>query len=469
MLKSIKKIHNINPINTLDKPYEASKYTSTNRYTETNVPVNLEAEQNVIGSVLTDVTGETFTKVRQIITADDFYLLANNLVFNALDKTYSEHNIIDELLVIEFLKSNGAFEEVNGVGGLLSYTENIGSALQAIFYSKIVKEKSVLRQTIRKCREVVELAQKDQDSDQIINTLSEFVVDKQPTLELQKISETSSDLLDEYEAMLKGEYSSNVIRTHISHLDDKLGNGGIGQGEVCVIAAPTSCGKSALALNIALRAARNDSVPTLIFSLEMPAKQITKRLVQAISGANLRQIQDRVISDNHMKSVRDAFKEVDTLPIYTEHSVKSGEDMIIKTKSMVKKHGIKLVIIDYLQLVPWNNKLSKHDGIAEVSHKVKQLALETNVSVLLLCQVNREGAKRESGLGLYDLKDSGDIENDADVAILMYPENGDIESCKKVDNNGPYTKLNYVIGKNREGERGTRGYFTFRHLSGRFY
>ena len=91
------------------------------------------------------------------------------------------------------------------------------------------------------------------------------------------------------------------------------------------------------------------------------------------------------------------------------------------------------------------------------------------LAVVLLCQVNREGAKRETGIGLYDLKDSGDIENDADIAVLMYPKNGDIEDAKKVDKVGCYTQLEYIVAKNREGERGVRGQFQFRHLSGRFY
>jgi replicative DNA helicase len=442
---------------------------TTNNNTNDRTPVSLDAESKVIGCCLLDSTGETFQKVKEIITPDDFSLFANNQVFYALDKVYEKHNIVDELLIIEFLSSCGSIEEIGVIGGLLSYTNNVGTTMQAIFYAKIVKEKSVLRSTIRKCRQSIELAMDNQDSTEIIQELNNFVASHEPKIETEKISETGSCLLDQYEKMLAGEYTSEVVRTHIPHLDEKLGSGGIAPGEVCVIAAPTSCGKSALALNIALRAAQNEATGCLIFSFEMPARQITKRLVQAISGANLRQIEERVIAPDKMEKVREAFKILEKLPIYTEHTVKSGQDLINKTKSVIAKHDVKLVVIDYLQLVPWNSKLSKNDGIAEVSHKVKQLALETNVAVLLLCQVNREGAKRESGIGLYDLKDSGDIENDADIAVLMYPEGGDIESCKKLDNHGPYTKLQYMIAKNREGERGVRGHFIFRHLSGRFY
>ena len=374
------------------------------------------------------------------------------------------------MLIAEYLNGLGTLEEVGGYTGLLGFTENVGTVLQACHFADIVLEKSKLRQTIRACRIATEKATEEAEAaDDIVMELADFVSSTEPKSQVKQISEASGELLNDFELMLKGEYQKNVIRTYIPHLDEKLGSGGIAQGEVCVLAAPTSCGKSALALNIALRAAVNDSVPSLIFSLEMPRKQLVKRLVQAISGANLRQIQERVIKPEQMQKVRDAVKSVEELPIFTEHSVKSASDLLTKTKAMVKRHGIKLVVIDYLQLVPWNNRLSKNDGIAEISHKVKQLALETNLAVVLLCQVNREGAKRETGIGLYDLKDSGDIENDADIAVLMYPKDGDIEGAKKVDNVGCYTQLEYIVAKNREGERGVRGQFQFRHLSGRFY
>ena len=446
-----------------------SKTTQKN-YLENNVnvPKNLEAESNLIGCLLTDPTGKTLIKVKELISADDFYLLANKIIFDAIDKTFCANNVVDSIIVHEYIKVEGNLDEID-IGDLLSCSDETQTTLQATYYAKIIKEKALLRNTIRACRESVEKAENEQESAEIIASLSTFITDNQPEVGVQKINETSTKLLEEFELMREGELEVDVIRTHIHHLDNKLGNGGIGPAEVCVVAAPTSCGKSALALNIALRTALEDTKPCLIFSLEMPAKQIIKRFVQALSGANLRQIQDRVISDEKMQKVRESFKIVDELPIYTEHSVKSIQDLILKTKTMVDRHGIKLVIIDYLQLIPWNNKMSKHDGIADVSHKIKQLALETNVSVLLLCQVNREGAKRETGLGLYDLKDSGDIENDADIAVLMYPKGGDIESCKMLDKHGPYTKLEYIVAKNREGERGVRDQFIFRHLSGRFY
>ena len=138
-----------------------------------------------------------------------------------------------------------------------------------------------------------------------------------------------------------------------------------------------------------------------------------------------------------------------------------------KALQFVQKNGVKLVIIDYLQLIPFSSKMGKAEGIASISHKIKQMALDLNIAVILLAQVNREGAKR-GPLELYDLKDSGDIENDADVVLLMYPSKGSVEESKDTDHKGAFTSLNYKLAKNREGERGIGCFFKFYHCTGRF-
>jgi replicative DNA helicase len=135
----------------------------------------------------------------------------------------------------------------------------------------------------------------------------------------------------------------------------------------------------------------------------------------------------------------------------------------------MRRYGVKLLVIDYLQLIPFDSRnQSKNDAVANISHTIKQLALELNVGILLLSQVNREGAKREGGLAIYDLKDSGDIENDADVIVLMWAEDDDIESSKRLDGMGSYISMKYNIAKNREGERDVKGKFKFYHTKGLF-
>ena len=152
-----------------------------------------------------------------------------------------------------------------------------------------------------------------------------------------------------------------------------------------VISAPTSCGKSQLALNIATRAMMRDQVPCGIFSLEMPQKQIAKRMIGIKSQASLKQVQEGVISDKHMKRIKDACNDIKEFPIYTVHNIKNISDLCSYARTMVRKHKVKLLVIDYLQLIPWDNKnMSKNDAIADISHTIKQLALELNIGILLL-------------------------------------------------------------------------------------
>jgi replicative DNA helicase len=135
-----------------------------------------------------------------------------------------------------------------------------------------------------------------------------------------------------------------------------------------------------------------------------------------------------------------------------------------------RKHKIEWIVIDYLQLVPWDRKMKKNDGIAEVSHQVKLMAMELDVPVFLLAQVNREGAKRESGLTLYDLKDSGDIENDSDIILLLWPDGKDVDEARRSDaEHGSYVSLKYNIAKQREGARDVKGKFIFKNHIGRFH
>tara|TARA_R100001086_G_C11701073_1_gene221396 strand:- start:81 stop:623 length:543 start_codon:yes stop_codon:yes gene_type:complete len=178
-------------------------------------------------------------------------------------------------------------------------------------------------------------------------------------------------------------------------------------------------------------------------------------------------VEENVASEEQMTRVNDTINTLTELPIYTSHSVKNADDLCSQTRQFVHKYEVKLLIIDYLQLIPFDARKGKAEGISNISHKIKQMAIDLNIAVILLAQVNREGVK-SGKLRLYDLKDSGDIENDADIVLLMYPTEGDFEASKEFDNKGSYTKMYYDIAKNREGERDIGGMLKFYHCIGRF-
>ncbi len=436
------------------------------------LPHNAEAEEAVIACCLLDDSPANYNSVTELVSADDFYIHRNQCIFGALGKLADASLPVDEIHLSEQLTRDDNLDAVGGVTSIYSIMDRVETSMQMHHYAKIVKEKSNLRKMNRAYRVATESIMTQSDSaENIKHTVDSEVNRIHFTQEKPNdLSSTAEEIKDEFRKMLAGEFVTDALPTHIGKLDQQLGNRGIAPGEVITLAAPTSCGKSALALNIALKSVTHNDAPCAVFSLEMPQKQLFKRMAQTLAGVNIKQISDGVISEENMKKVDEAIDQLHSVPLYTSHNVKSAEDLASQLRKLVDKQGVKLAVIDYLQLIPFNSgKVGKAEGIANISHKIKQLALELNIGILLLAQVNREGAKREGGLDIYDLKDSGDIENDADVVLLMYPQQGNFEDSKMSDSNGPYTNLEYKIAKNREGERGTIGYFKFYHITGRFY
>ena len=435
-------------------------------------PHSIECEEVAIASCLLVEDGSIYDTVSQIITPSDFFKTSHRIIFDAIGYLVKEGTDVSELTLLERLRTAGLEDSVGGIDSIYHILNSTETPVQAKWAAGVIKEKSKLRQIIRVARLASEEAYEDQQSE-IISSKLEGELQSLADIEdgtNGSISHAASALRDEYKAMLNGTYVASALPTGISQLDDKLNNGGIGNGEVLIIAAPTSCGKTQLALNIVLRAGVTDGVAGLYFSFEMPAKQLANRMTQTASACNMKQLKEGVMKPEHQKRVWEAVSKLEASPIYTEHYVRSIDELRSKARTAKRKHGIKWIVVDYLQLVPWNSKMKKNDGIAEVSHQIKLMAMELDLPVILLAQVNREGAKRGSGLTLYDLKDSGDIENDADVILLMWPDGADVDEAKQIDSLGkPFVSLKYNIAKNREGERDQKGKFKFYNHIGRFH
>jgi len=432
-------------------------------------PHNAEAEEGLIASCLLEDNTEVYDSVTPIVQSGDFYLQRCKILFDTIGALALQNKPINDVAVLEHLKTVKGVDEVGGIAGLLAITAKASTPSQAVFFAHTVVEKSRLRSLMRSCRLAVEDVESEEKGYEEIRAELEDCIFSNPLPRQSnaKIGDSALELMEDIKRMQSGEYEPDVVKTHTNKLDEYLGNRGIAAGEVMTVAAPTSCGKSALALYIALQAVTKDGHSCGIFSLEMPQKQLTKRLAQVMSGVNIRMVEEKVASKEQMTRVNDTISTLTNLPIYTSHSVKNADDLCSQTRQFVHKYGVKILVIDYLQLIPFDARKGKAEGISNISHKIKQMAIDLNIAVILLAQVNREGVK-SGKLKLYDLKDSGDIENDADIVLLMYPTEGDFESSKEFDNKGAYTKMYYEIAKNREGERDIGGMFKFYHCIGRF-
>lgn len=427
----------------------------------------IDAEETLLSMLMLDPNA--YNDVSQVLRPDDFSSGRTKEIFTSVRNVVNSGAIPDVVSLADDMQNRGVLDICGGSGSLLRLSCIAESAANRMHLASIVKRKAQLRAIATSYRSGLDMADQSKDPSEIISHVESLLDDGvDNSSSIKSMADSCESLADDYISMARGEIVSNTIRTHMPELDKYLGAGGVGEGEVLVIAAPTSCGKSALAINIGLNVATKDRIPVGIVSLEMPQKQIANRMVQLQSGVNIRRIKERIASDTEVARAEATAKLLSDQPIFTTHSVKNCDDLSVQVRGMVKKNGVRLLIIDYLQLIPFDGRKSKAEGISDISHRIKQMALDLNIGIVLLAQVNREGAKRDAGLSLYDLKDSGDIENDADAVILMWPKNGDIEMSRGSNNTGPYTLLNYVIAKNREGERGVRGEFYFYHKIGRF-
>lgn len=424
-----------------------------------NIPHSKDAEQAILACCLIGESDKVFEQVSSQLSTQDFYDEANQDIWNGMLELSSESVAIDMVTLAEKVKHQGHY--------ICELSNNISSTTSLNHYIDILLEKSKLRAMRRQYSLALERIELDAKPDSIEEKVNKELESFKPRQKENTHIKSSLDIIkDDYEKIALGEYKHDYVKTHISHLDEKIK---LELGTVFTIAAPTSVGKSALSLNIALRCAKKDLYSSLIFSLEMPQKQLTKRMIGAMSKVNLNRIEEGVASDSDTKKVNKAIGDLENLPIHTIHSVKDIRKIASDVKRYKKDKDIKLVIIDYLQLIPFDSgRMGKADGIAMISQKIKQIALENNVAIILLSQLNREGARSEFP-DLYHLKDSGSIENDADIVLIMNCKDNNPEAAQSTDNFGPYISINYLIAKNREGERGVRGKFKFYACQGRFF
>lgn len=427
------------------------------------IPQNKEAERALLSCCINGGDQLRFEQAAKLITQEDFYYEDHQIIWDALQKLSNESATIDLITVTNKVKST--HDELTHT--TIEIASETHSNIAFNDYINIILNKSKLRAIRREYNLALEKINTDTDPETILDDVSKELDKYRPKeKELTHIKNSLDIIQDELDTMVRGDYKPNYIKTHFKHLDDKIK---LEAGCVFTIAAPTSVGKSALSLNIALRAASRDDIPTLIFSLEMPQKQISKRMIGTLSNLDLKRTEEQVETPENVRKINESIDKLRKIPLHTLHSVKSINTLAGDVRRFKREKNIKLVVIDYLQLIPFDSgRMGKADGIAMISQKVKQIALENDVAIILLSQLNREGARSDKP-DLYHLKDSGSIENDADIVLIMNCKDNDPEAAKSSDDYGPYMTINYLIAKNREGERGVRDYFKFYFREGRFF
>jgi replicative DNA helicase len=419
----------------------------------------VEAEQGVLGSVLlapNECLGECFEKLNS--GSEVFYDLKHRTIYEVLVEMYDAKDAIDLITVQQRLKDRQQLEGVGGYAYLSSLPDLTPSAANLGYYLGIIREKHVLRRMLHACTGVVGRVYEHEGEvesllDEVERDILRISEDRSATTirPIKELVHTAINTIEEYhqrQGMLTG------IGTGFTDLDKMTS--GLHEGEMIVIAARPSMGKTSLAMNVAEHVALEQKLPVGVFSLEMTSESLIMRMLCSRSRVNLRNIRDGFLAERDFPKLTGAAGKLANAPLFIDDtSGLSILQMRAKARRMWQQYGIKLFVVDYLQLLHSTARRAENrqQEIADISSGIKSLAKELKVPVIVLSQLNREMEKDKNRKPrLSDLRESGSIEQDADLVGLLYKASSGDEEEAQTDQDA--VPVNLLVAKQRNGPTG---------------
>ncbi len=428
-------------------------------------PHNLEAEASVLGSLMLDK--DAIIKIADLLKLGDFYKDDHNLIYETMLALYEEREPIDVLSLSNKLEEKGKLEKVGGSSYLASLVNTVPSAVNVVHYAKVVQKKALLRRLITAASDIIELGyDESEDAQKLLDEAEQkiFAVSqkyiKQDFIPIKSILELAFNRIDE---LHKSDNTFRGVETHYPDLDNLLA--GLQKSDLIILAARPSVGKTTFALDLARQVGVHSKVPVGIFSLEMGADQLVDRMIAAQAGVDLWRLRTGKLSSegagNDFEKISDAMGILSEAPIFIDDS---GSLNIMEMRTMARRlqaeHDLGLIIVDYLQLM--EGRSSRGDNrvqeISEISRGLKQLARELNIPVIALSQLSRAVESRPDQIPkLSDLRESGSIEQDADVVMFLYredrvkpdtPNKGIADVIIAKHRNGPVGKISLYFDEN---------------------
>ena len=395
-------------------------------------PQNLEAEQSVLGSLLIDK--EAITKIADFLHPEDFYRDVHGLVFETMLELYERKEPIDLLSLSGRLEEKKKLEIVGGRGFLASLANVVPTASHVVHYGQIVQKKAILRRLIHAAAEVGELGfNESEDVDVVLDKAEQRLFNvsqhsrRQNFVPVKQLLTEAFDRIDELHretGKLRG------FRTGYKELDNKLA--GLQRSNLIIVAARPSMGKTSLAIDIARHIATQEHIPVGIFSLEMSKEELVDRMLCAEANVDLWKLRTGRLSDRETSQGESDFtaigRAMGTLaeaPIYIDDSaILNIMEIRTKARRLHAETGLGFIVVDYLQLMESGSNLeSRVQEVAQITRGLKALARELNVPVLAVSQLSRQAENRPGSIPrLADLRESGSIEQDADVVMIIFRE-----------------------------------------------
>ena len=417
-------------------------------------PNDVEAEQAVIGSMLTD--RDAVISAIEILKEEDFYREDNKTIYEAILNLYNRSEPIDIITLKAELTSMGMFEKIGGLEYIVGLPEKVPTTANVERYINIVKEKSELRRLIKAANEIIEQGYDPTENiDDIMNSAEKKIFNIMQDKDQKTYSAIKDVLVDaftELEQLYNQKQHITGVPTGFTDLDYKMA--GLHNSDLILIAARPAMGKSAFALNIATNAAVKAKVPAVLFSLEMSKEQMVNRILCSEAMVDSNKVRTGKIDDDDWIKLADTMGDLSEAPIYIDDTPGiSINEIRAKCRKLKLERDIGLVVIDYLQLVQGSSKRasgSREQEISEISRSLKILAKEINVPVIALSQLSRAPEQRPDHRPmLSDLRESGAIEQDADIVMFLYRDdyyNEDSEDKGLAE---------VIVAKHRAGSTGT--------------
>ena len=385
-------------------------------------PQSIEAEKSVLGSMMIDKN--VIVQAAEALSADDFYRDTHKYIFKSIVEMYQRDEPIDEITLLEYLKSTDRLEKAGGI----SYITEIGSAILTTAnvksYIKIVEDKATLRKLIDSSTKIIESCYNNQDDvEKVIDTAEKKIFDlaeKKNSSDFEPLSNILERGFEQIEALFNNKGEVTGVGSGFKDLDELTS--GFQKGDMVLIAARPSMGKTTFALNIAEHAALRQGKSVVVFSLEMSKEQLAYKLLCSEANVDMLKLRTGDLEDTDWENIARASGPLSSAKIYIDDTAGvSIMEMRSKCRRLKMEYGVDLILIDYLQLMSGSGEESRQQEVSEISRNIKAIAKEMQCPVIALSQLSRAPEQRADHRPmLSDLRESGSIEQDADLVMFLY-------------------------------------------------
>ena len=417
-------------------------------------PHNDEAERATIGALLLD--SEALSTVLRFLRPADFYRTAHQKIFQSIINLFQKGDVIDLITLAEELRSNGDLESCGGSAYISSLTSEVPTSANVEYYARIVQGCSIRRALLKISHEIIADAHNDSMESRFIIEEAERkifeIADKQQTGSFKTAGEVVARTIEVIEKRYHTKDNYTGVPSGFSDLDDLTS--GFQDAEFIVIGARPSVGKTALASTIATNIAIRSKIPVGFFTLEMSDMALMQRIVASEARIASQKIRTALLTPADFHSLTDAAARIYEAPLYIEDTPNIRLlDLRAQARRMITQHGVRIVFVDYITLITPEREgnIPRHEQIAEISRSLKALARELEIPVIALSQVRRETEGKQPSLA--DLRESGSIEQDADVVIFLHRERG--FDRDEQDGNFNNIETQVIVAKQRNGPVGT--------------